>query len=639
MKYKVIFYPDNIQIKVEEGENLLRAAMIAGVCLNASCGGDGTCGKCRVIIEKGIVEQQSTGRLTTKEIEQGYVLACLSKVGSDLEVRIPSESRLGKFIERKAPSASHMLIARGWEEYLSSWKMSPPVQKFYIEMSPPSLDDNTDDLRRIKRTLSKTHGLKEEVDIDLSILKYMVRILREANWRVTVTLVEFDSHTKIIKIEAGDTTGKNYAVAVDIGTTTIGARLINLSKQVAGAQGSKYNAQASCGADVISRMIFSCKKDGLVKLQSLVVDTISELIAELVSKAGIEFSDISCLILAGNTIMTHLFFGLSPKYIREAPYIPTATNFPWIKAKDFGMNIFEEVYAYCFPCVASYVGGDVVAGVIASGMSRSNKLTLFIDVGTNGEIVLGNADWLLACSCSAGPAFEGGGVKHGMRAIKGAIEQIRIDRNTYEPMILTIGQTKPVGICGSGLIDALAEMFLSKIVDQRGKINVNIDCPRVREGEHRPEYVLVWANETANGKDIVVTEVDIDNLIRAKAAIFAGISVLLESANVNASDIEEIFIAGAFGNYLEIERVQVIGLLPECPFEKVKFVGNGSLAGASLGSLSKEILLEAKEVAEKMAYVELSADAKFMDKYISALFLPHTNIELFPTVMKELKNK
>ncbi len=639
MKCKVTFYPDNRQVEVEEGENLLRAAMAAEVCISASCGGDGTCGKCRMIIEKGIVEQRSTSRLTTEEIEQGYVLACLSTVKSDLEVKIPPESRLGEFIEREKAPTSHMLSARSWEEHLSSWKKRPQVQKLYIEMSPPTLDDNADDLRRIKRTLSKTHGLKEKMDIDLSVSKYMARVLREASWRVTVTLVESDSHAKIVKVEAGDTTGKNYVVAVDIGTTTVGARLINLSERVAVAQGSDYNAQASCGADVISRMIFSCKKDGLVKLQSLIVNTISELIAKLVSKAGIELSDISCLILAGNTIMTHLLFGLSPKYIREAPYVPTATNFPWIKTKDFGMNILEEVYAYCFPCVASYIGGDVVAGVIASGMSRSNKLTLFIDVGTNGEIVLGNADWLLACSCSAGPAFEGGGVKHGMRATKGAIEQIRIDKDTYEPMILTIGQTKPAGICGSGLIDVLAEMFLNKVVDQRGKINMNIDCPRVRKGKHCPEYVLVWANETANGKDIVVTEVDIDNLIRAKAAVFAGISVLLENASVNVSDIEEIFIAGAFGNYLEIERVQIIGLLPECPFEKVKFVGNGSLAGASLGSLSKEILLEAEEVAEKMAYVELSADAKFMDKYISALFLPHTNVELFPTVMRELKNK
>jgi len=639
MKHKVVFYPDNKQVEVEEGENLLRAAMAAEVSISASCGGDGTCGKCRVIIEKGVVEQKPTSRLTTKEIEQGYVLACLSEIKSDLEVRIPPESRPGKFVEREKLPESHILSARGWKEYLSSWQRHPPIRKFYIEMVPPVLSDNMDDLRRIRRTLSKDHGLRAAVDADLSVLKYMARILREADWRVTVTLLESDLRAKIVKIEPGDTAKKNYAVAIDVGTTTIGARLIDLNECVVLSQESDYNAQVSCGEDVISRMVFSNKKDGLVKLQSLVVGTINELIAKLVSRSGVEFSDISCLVLAGNTIMTHLLLGLTPKYIREAPYVPTTTNFSWIKAKEFGIDVLEDTYAHCFPCVASYVGGDIVAGVLASGMSRSDKLTLYIDIGTNGEIVLGNADWLVACSCSAGPAFEGGGVKHGMRATKGAIEQIRIDRNNYEPMILTIGQSKPAGICGSGLIDALAEMFLSRIVDQRGKINPGIDSPRIREGEHGLEYVLAWAGEAVNGQDIVVAEVDIDNLIRAKAAIFAGISILLESVNVDMSNVEEIFIAGAFGNYLEIERVQMIGLLPEYSFEKVKFVGNGSLAGASIGSLSKEILNEAKKVAEKMTYLELSADVNFMDKYVSALFLPHTNIELFPTVMKKLENK
>jgi len=639
MKHKVTFCPDDKQVEVEEGENLLRAAMAAEVHISASCGGDGTCGKCRVIVEKGVVEQRPTSKLTTEEIEQGYVLACLSTIKSDLEVRVPPESRLGKFIEREKAPASHILSAKGWEEHLSSWQRRPPIQKYYIEMPAPNLSDNVDDLKRIKRELGKEHGLEAEVDVDLSVLKYMARVIREADWRVTVTLLENNSSVKIIKVESGDTAKENYAAAIDIGTTTIGARLIDLKERTAVAQASNYNAQASCGEDVISRMIFSTKRDGLIKLQSLVASTISELLMKLADKAGIKFSDISCLVLAGNTIMTHLFLGLSPKYIREAPYIPTASDFPWIKAKDCGLDVFGETYACCFPCVASYVGGDIVAGVLASGVSRSKKLTLYIDIGTNGEIVLGNTDWMVACSCSAGPAFEGGGVKHGMRAAKGAIEQVRIDCGTCEPMILTIGQTKPAGICGSGLIDALAEMFLSRIVDQRGKINVELNSPRVREGKHGPEYVLAWADETANGEDIVVTEVDIDNLIRAKAAIFAGISILLESTSVDISDVEEILIAGAFGNYLEIERVQTIGLLPEYPFEKVKFVGNGSLIGASLGSLSKEMLLEAKEVASKMAYLELSADNKFMDKYISALFLPHTNVELFPMVMKELKNR
>jgi uncharacterized 2Fe-2S/4Fe-4S cluster protein (DUF4445 family) len=287
--------------------------------------------------------------------------------------------------------------------------------------------------------------------------------------------------------------------------------------------------------------------------------------------------------------------------------------------------------------VASYIGGDITAGVITSGMAESEKVTLFIDVGTNGEIVLGNKDWLISCSCSAGPAFEGGGVKHGMQATRGAIEQVRIDRETWEPMIITVGQKRPIGICGTGIIDIIAELFLSKAIDQRGKFNLDHDTPRIREGEFGPEYVLVYAEDSGIKRDITLNEADIENLIRAKAAVFAGIHILTESVSVSFSDIDEIIIAGAFGNYLEIEKVVTIGLLPELECGKFTFIGNGSLLGAHAAAQSKQVLEAAKTAAKKMTYLELSTNTKFMDQYVSALFLPHTNVEEFPGVLGQLK--
>jgi len=309
---------------------------------------------------------------------------------------------------------------------------------------------------------------------------------------------------------------------------------------------------------------------------------------------------------------------------------------PPVKARDLGIEVEPETYIYVFPGRASYLGGDIVAGVLGSGMYQTDKLTLFIDVGTNGEIVLGNSEWLLGCACSAGPAFEGGTIKHGMRATKGAIEQVRISRDSFEPMILTIGQTRPKGICGSGMIDALAELFLSGIIDNKGKFNLELKSPRIRQNEQGAEYVLAWAEDTLIGRDIVLTEADIDNLIRTKGAINAGIATLLESVNMTIDDVEQVLIAGAFGHYLEIDKAIVIGLIPEIACEKVKFIGNASLLGSRLVLLCQDFQRVAEEIAEKMTYLELSVHPSFMDRYVSALFLPHTNIEDFPSVMRAL---
>ncbi len=639
-KFKVVFLPDSKEAEVAEGENLLRAAMLAEVHINASCGGDGTCGKCRVIVEQGKVESQSSPKLSKEDLDKGYVLACRSFVKSDLLVRVPPESILGekKVLDRKrkVSTCGAFLSPEDTRDLVKGWEFKPAAHRLFLKLPPPTLEDNLSDLERVKRGLSQQYGVSD-FRVSFPVLKDLAKNLREKNWEATATLLSYKERLKLIQVLAGDWTHSNLGVIVDIGTTTVYAQLLNLITGEIIAESSDYNAQVSCGEDVITRIIYSLKDNNLTKLQKLVVATVNSLIADLLKKSDCLTSDITHIVAAGNTTMTHLFLGLSPRHIREEPYIPTTSFAPLVRAREIGLDVDEGVYVYTFPCRASYVGGDIVSGVLGSGIFQTDKLTLYIDVGTNGELVLGNSEWLLACSCSAGPAFEGGTIKHGMRATTGAIESVRISRDTFEPMILTIGQTKPKGICGSGLIDAVAELFLSRVIDPKGKFNLDIKTPRIRETEHGVEYVLAWAEETMINQDIVLTEVDIENLIRTKGAIYAGVATLLDSVNMAIDEIEQVFVAGGFGHYLELDKAIIIGLLPEISCEKVKFVGNGSLLGARLVILSQDMERAAEEIAEKLTYLELSVHSGFMDKFISTLFLPHTNIEKFPSVMAALR--
>ncbi|WP_287155406.1 ASKHA domain-containing protein [Candidatus Solincola tengchongensis] len=637
---RVLFLPDNRYIVVPRGENLLKAAMDADVHVNASCGGSGSCGKCRVVVEEGEVEREPNPKLTESEIAQGYALACQARVLTDLQVRIPIESRIGdkRIFERKEPVPAHgyLLSAADWEKRLPHWELNPSTRKIHLVLPPPTLDDNVSDAERVKRGLAMEAGLRDVV-IDYPVLQRLPNMLRQSDWDITVTVLDSGEELRAVRIEQGDTTERQSAIAIDVGTTTISAELIDLRTGEVTARASDYNAQVAFGEDVITRIIYATRGTGLAKLQSVVVGTIWNLIKTLVEQAGIEYCNITHLVVAGNTTMTHLLLGLNPKYIREEPYIPSATFFPWIKCSDIGLRIAAGVYLYAIPCVASYVGGDIVAGMLASGIFNTDKLTLYIDIGTNGEMVLGNREWMLSCSCSAGPAFEGGGVKHGMRATRGAIEQVRINPGNYEPMIITVGNRKPIGICGSGLIDALSEMFMTGIINEKGKINTDLPTDRVRATEGGAEYVLVRAEDSATRRDIVITEVDIDNLMRAKAAVYAGIEILLSSVDMDVSMIDELLIAGAFGRYLEVDKAVNIGLLPDIGFEKMKFVGNGSLLGAHLSALSKDMLEKANEIARQMTYLELSMNPAFMEHYLSALFFPHTNLDAFPSVKKKLE--
>jgi uncharacterized 2Fe-2S/4Fe-4S cluster protein (DUF4445 family) len=642
-KHQILFLPHNIKIFVKKGENLIRAAMAAGVHINASCGGEGVCGKCRVIIEDGNVEGGISEKLDREDIERGYRQACLSNVFSDLVVRIPIESDVdaGVLNLQQTPRKA----ARIWEMNLDELKdeglFMPPVEKKYLELPEPTSQDNLPDVTRLVSFLKAKHD-EHRLVVELPVIRKISDILRQSNFKVTATLarpVQSGRKTQIIHVQPGDTTDRNYAIAVDIGTTTVYAQLVDLITGDVPAQFGDYNGQISYGEDVISRIIYAGKPGGLEKLHEVVIANINKLIQKIVKKARIDPDEISAVTLAGNTTMTQLALKVNPKYIRLSPYVPTSTLYPPIKAVDLGLSLGDHVTALVYPAVSSYVGGDIVAGVMGSGMYRAEELTLFMDIGTNAEIVIGNKDWLACASCSAGPAFEGGGIKFGMRAAKGAIEDFSLDPVSLEPMNITIGNVRPKGICGSGLIIIAATLFETGVIDNRGKFNREPRTSRIRETDGICEYVLAWRDETQIDRDITLTEPDIDNLIRAKGAIYSGCMTLLEEVGLRMKDIDRIYLAGGFGSYVDLEKAMVIGLLPEIDPDRILFIGNGSLMGAKMSCLTNRIRKDVVDVTKRMTNFELSETPSFMDNYVAALFLPHTDMEQFPKLKARLKSR
>ncbi|MBN2705175.1 MAG: DUF4445 domain-containing protein [Deltaproteobacteria bacterium] len=651
--HQVTFQPDNQTVAVyRPGENLLRVAIAAGVHINASCGGNGACGKCRVIIEKGQAESEPSAKIKASDWEKGYRLACTTRVTDDLIVKIPQESRVDNSVLRKdLGQKQHTLMARDLNSLVQGVKINPAVYKYYIELPPPTLDDNLSDLGRLMRELKNQHQL-DNISVDYFLLRRLPRLLRQAGWRVTATIVYNPKGLKLIDVEAGDTRAANYSIVIDIGTTTVQGQLLNLNashqaenssvvydldNQLLVSTDAKYNSQVRFGEDVISRIVYSQKGSGLSDLHQVIIKDLNEIINNLVTAGGIDKHQISHLVVAANTTMTQFFLEIDPKYLREDPYVPTANFFPPVRALDIGLDLPDYVHIYTFPAVSSYVGGDIVAGVLGSGIFQRDELTMYMDVGTNGELVLGNCDWLVCTSCSAGPAFEGGGIKFGMRATTGAIEQIRINPQTYEPMLLTIGKEKPLGICGSGIIEAIAEMLLVGIIEPNGKFKRELDTSRIREGDSGWEYILTDAEQSAEGiGEITITEGDIDNIVRTKAAIYAGCRILLESVGLTFNELDRFIIAGGFGKYINLERAITIGLLPEIPAEKFMFVGNGALLGDRLVSVSREMMSEARHIAGMMTNIELANNMKFMDEYVAAQFLPHTDTAAFPKTMSLL---
>jgi uncharacterized 2Fe-2S/4Fe-4S cluster protein (DUF4445 family) len=640
--FNVTLLPDNVTVTVPGGETLLRAVHAAGVHVNSSCGGQGTCGKCRVILKEGEVRGGKTEKLSDDEYANGYRLACLSHIEKSVVVEIPPDSRLhrGVLDRTKVDRPTGRLAAPRAAERLNAGDLQPIIEKKYITIDPPTIEDNASDLSRVLRALKSQHGL-QNIAADYPLIKKLSRALREGGWKATAAILYNglgSNESRMINIEPGDTSAHLYAVAVDVGTTTVCCELLDLVKGETVAEASDYNGQIKYGEDVISRMVFAQKGDGLDILQKTVADTINRVIDSVLSKSGVDRHIVSHLTVAANTTMTHILFGLDPRYIRSAPYTPTVNQMPPVRARDLGIELDDHAYCSSMPMISSYVGGDIVAGVLASGLHGEEKNTLFIDIGTNGEIVVGNREWLVTASCSAGPAFEGGGIRHGMRATFGAIEEIRIDPDTCEPVVFTIGEEKPKGICGSGIINIVAEFLEAGLLEPNGKFRTDIRSDRLRQGRDGMEFVLVRADRSGIDGDIVITEVDIDNFMRAKGAMYAGYQTLLESVGLAYKDLDEVIIAGAFGSYVDIEKSIITGLFPDLPVERFTFIGNSSLHGARLAAMSRELLARANEIAGRMTNFELSDNKSFMDHYIASLFFPHTEMRNFPTVMERFKN-
>ncbi len=663
------FKPDNLTVDVAKGTSLRQAAAMAGIGLKSVCGGEGTCGMCLVKVLEGGPEatRYLGGNVAPKRRREGYVPACQTLVEGDLVVEVPDFARLAQHRVLVEKLRSGEVLAEQEADLVARFGLDPLLTRLTLKLDSATLTENASDWARLTAALRREAGVPGlTIGADLDVLARLPGALRQGDWEVTLWLRGWadavgasgqgargagkpgngSSHAvfsdcpakvEVVDLAAGRAEGPNLGLAIDIGTTSVVTNLVDLDRgTLLGARGT-FNHQARYGDDVITRIIHADETPGgLGELNQAALESINELIDGQCLAAGVKPTEIRSVVVAGNTTMEHLFLGLPPTNIRLEPYIPAAVEFPIVRAGDLGVKVNPAALVRCVPSVASYVGGDITAGVLVTGVAERDEVTLFIDIGTNGEMVLGNREWMVSCACSAGPCFEGGGVTHGMRAVPGAIERLDIGPD-YEAIVETVGGIEPKGICGSGLVDALAKLREAGIIDRAGKFQP-VPSDSLRDGPDGPEYVL-W--RPANGKaaeadrearEIVITEADVKNLIRAKGAVYAGIRSLLAAVDLQLSDVSRIYIAGGFGNYLNIKDAVRIGMLPDVDLERYRFVGNTSVKGARAALLSRGAFETSRDLASKMTYLELSAGRGFMEEFVSALFLPHTDLTQFPSV-------
>jgi uncharacterized 2Fe-2S/4Fe-4S cluster protein (DUF4445 family) len=622
--HRVRVSPSGRTVEVPTGTLLIEAASQAGETLLQPCGGQGRCGRCAVRVEGSGLRRRSTLRLSSDDLAAGFALACQSVVEGDLNLTVPPQEEVRRML------VTDRVVARPEVPLAYDPETMQSLRIVHMALPAPSLQDNRDDQARLLAGLADA-GFSS-LSLPLPVLRRLGSVLRESDWAPWIALDRPRPGDPARLLEVDSSPPKPLGLAVDIGTTTVTAFLIHLETGEVLAQAAEYNEQIGRGEDVVSRIIYASKPGGLEELGGLVRKTIHGLLEILHQRTGVAPEEILKVTVAGNTTMTHLFLGVPPESIRLTPYIPAVNHPGPYHAEEIGLQVHPRASVDVLPGIASYVGADITAGALAAGMDTADELTLFIDVGTNGEIVLGTREWLVACACSAGPAFEGAGVVDGMRASEGAIEEVWIHAKTLEPTVRVIGGGRPKGLCGSGLLSLLAEMFVTGVIDRGGNFKLDLATPRVRTGDHGPEYVLVWPSESATGRAIALTKVDVDNLLRAKAAIYAGYSVLASSVGVDLADVRQVLIGGAFGKYLNVEKAIQIGLLPDLPWDRFKFLGNTSIRGAHMALLSRQARQTIADLAARMTYVELSADNTFYDAFTASLFLPHTDIGRFPSV-------
>jgi uncharacterized 2Fe-2S/4Fe-4S cluster protein (DUF4445 family) len=626
-EYTIRFEPSGLKIKVPSGTALLDAAHKAGIYLSSICGGDGYCGKCKVIINEGQFQSKPTALLTPDEVRENIVLACQTKILSDMTITVPRSHTL-ETSQILMDTDAHRFSDLPSEIREGIFEFDPLVRKICVEMSPPTVHDHTADHERLYL------AIREQIDAPIMqtgfrLLQKLSRLLQSCDYKATVTIGRRGETTEVIEVEPGNHCERNFAIAVDLGTTTVVAHLVDLTKATTIDTEATYNSQINFGEDYIRRIIYAEENDAFDEMQNRIVSDVNNLIVTLASRQKVDLQDLNAIVCAGNTAMVHFLLNLDPTRIRREPYIASAGFVPPIRAAEAGIQINKRGLLYCLPSVAAYIGSDIVAGVLTTRIFTQKDISLFVDIGTNGEVVLGNREWLTCASSSAGPAFEGSGVKHGMRAGAGAIEKLSIlDDGSLE--LKTIGQKHPIGICGSGLLDTLAELFTKGVIDRTGRFKDNGQPGGLTEGDEGWQFQISPSDN--EHQEIVITQADIDNLIRSKAGVFAAIKVLMVATQTKPEDLDAVYLAGGFGNFLNIQQAVNIGMLPDVPLEKMRFVGNTSIAGAKTVLLSRQALETAEKIAEGMTYFDLMSHPGYMDEFTRANFLPHTDLSLFPTV-------
>ncbi len=645
-KITIDFEPISRRLYYAKDENLYKLLINSGIRVRSLCGGLGTCGKCKIMVQKGnkylnsLTDSEKTF-LTTAELNESWRLACQCRIAENqiplLETLQPPQIRI--FLPQELLVEDFKILTSGINNGVS---LNPNVKKVFVEVNKPNLDDPVPDLERVLISLSSKSSIKNDINsllVEFEAIKKLPKILREENHRITLTLYD---NNKIIDFEAGNRVDKNYGIAFDIGTTTLVGYLINLNDGKVYSVASALNPQTAYGEDVITRITYvKDNEDGLLKLNSAVVDALNDIINKNCAKAKIKPSDIREVTVVGNSVMHHMFLNIDPTSIGLSPYVPAVKRGLNLNSKDLNLNISRGGKVYVLPLIAGFVGADTIGVILSSEIDKESELTLAIDVGTNGEIVLGNRDILTTASCAAGSALEGAHVKDGMRAAAGAIDTIKINPDDLTVEYTTINNKKPLGICGSGIIDAVAEMLKAKIITRSGGFNKQIiDHERIIKNDKNFAFIVVKKDETANKRDIIISQKDVRELQMAKGAFFSGAQLLLNHINrtINTKiEIKQIYLAGAFGNYINKNNAKFIGMIPDISDEKIYQIGNAAGTGAQNCLLNTNLREKASKLLKRIDYVEIAIEKDFQRQYAEAMYFPHHNLELFPN-LKEYKN-
>jgi uncharacterized 2Fe-2S/4Fe-4S cluster protein (DUF4445 family) len=637
LECSVTFYPHNKKVKVVKGTTLLKAVSDAHITINNHCGGDGICGRCRMVVKEGEVSGEVSNKLTRDEIKKGYVLACMTRVEGELVVELPKETLAKEKKKSDKDAERFQYLEYKADKYRKDYTPSPLVRKVYVELSEPTLSNNTADHERLNEAVCKKINVCS-MQMGLKIMKALPEILRKNDYKVTATLGLRRDVAEIMDVEGGNTEHKNFMIIVDMGTTTIVAHLVDANTMDTLDARACFNSQGIYGREVTRRMM-SAERKGNQELQHLLVEDINRLIRALAESNQIILKEITAVICAGNSAMGHFLLGLPVYNIRRYPYVATTVEPPPLRAAEVGIQINPRGLLYSLPGISAWVGSDITAGMLATEIHEKDEISLLIDIGTNGEIVIGNKDWIVAASASAGPALEGASVECGMRAEPGAVESVMIKNGNIS--YNTIGGLPPKGICGSGIIDLVSALLKKNIINRAGEF-IDKNSPNVVVVDGIKRYILAQSGMPKNksGKDkkdqggrsvwsVYITESDIENVITAKAAIFAAIKILLKRLNLNFSDINHFYLAGAFGNYINVENAIAIGLIPNVQRGKITFVGNTSISGAKIAAFYQEAFYKIAELRHATTYYDLMGANDYVEEFQKALFLPHTDIEIF----------